>query len=232
LSDNTNSNSSATCSTPPNPTKRHRPSTTSTSTTATSTLPTTAIHTHNVPWTRDEKKRLNDLLVQYPEEPVAARRYAKIAAALGTRTATQVFTRVNKLIASKRAADLSDGEGTGGSGTTGTAPSTTHDTPEYLEYVKLKQALEQELNSAGTAMVHSGIACSRCHARPIVGVRYRCVECAVDLCDVCFVPGVGQGGHHNHRVQTVSSSASASGASVVGDVQMAEFDYLNPKQTG
>lgn len=179
-------------------------------------LAPSSAHTHNVPWTREEKIKLNELLREYPEEPVAARRYAKIAAAMGTRTATQVFTRVNKLAASKRAhlADVSDTD-------TADTPTAAADSAEYKEYVKLKRALEQELSGAGTALVHSGISCSLCHARPIVGVRYRCVECQVDLCDVCFVPGSHHGPHRSHRVQTVPLQPIVDGT-------MAEYDYLNP----
>ena len=184
--------------------------------------------TYNIPWTREEKMRLNDLLLQYPEEPVAARRYAKIAAALGTRSATQVFTRVTKLMASKRAhlADVSDSEPVDPSPS---APNTTAnatqkpatDTAEYKEYIKLKRALEQELINAGTAPIHSGIACAACHARPIIGIRYRCLDCLHDLCDVCFVPGKSENVHHLHRVQTVPLQP-------IVDSTMAEFDYLNP----
>lgn len=52
--------------------------------------------THNLPWSDEEQKRLEELLVIYPDEPVQAQRFNKIAAALGTRTARQVGSRVQK----------------------------------------------------------------------------------------------------------------------------------------
>lgn len=52
---------------------------------------------HNLPWTTEERRRLEELLLVYPEEEIFARRCAKIAAALGTRTSSQVANRLNKL---------------------------------------------------------------------------------------------------------------------------------------
>lgn len=55
--------------------------------------------THNIPWSDDEKRKLDYLLTVFPEEDIQARRYAKIAAALGTRTGNQVASRVQKIAA-------------------------------------------------------------------------------------------------------------------------------------
>ncbi|XP_076347629.1 ada2a-containing complex component 1 isoform X2 [Tachypleus tridentatus] len=52
--------------------------------------------TFNQLWTPDEQKRLEDLLIQFPPEEVEARRWKKIAAALGNRTPIQVASRVQK----------------------------------------------------------------------------------------------------------------------------------------
>lgn len=52
--------------------------------------------THNLPWSDDEQKRLEELLQIYPDEPVQAQRFNKISAALGTRTPRQVASRVQK----------------------------------------------------------------------------------------------------------------------------------------
>lgn len=52
---------------------------------------------YNLPWSEDEKKKLDELLLIYPEEEIQSRRYAKIAAAMGTRTASQIGNRVGKL---------------------------------------------------------------------------------------------------------------------------------------
>ncbi|CAK1548203.1 unnamed protein product [Leptosia nina] len=52
--------------------------------------------TFNQLWSFEEQKRLEELLEIYPEEPIEARRYKKIAEALGTRTPIQVMSRVQK----------------------------------------------------------------------------------------------------------------------------------------
>lgn len=55
--------------------------------------------THNIPWSDDERRKLDYLLTVFPEEDIQARRYAKIAAALGSRTGNQVASRVQKIAA-------------------------------------------------------------------------------------------------------------------------------------
>ncbi|KAI8149730.1 hypothetical protein BJV82DRAFT_663012 [Fennellomyces sp. T-0311] len=52
--------------------------------------------TYNQPWTDEEQRRLEELLEIYPDEAVQAQRYNKIAKALGTRSARQVASRVQK----------------------------------------------------------------------------------------------------------------------------------------
>lgn len=52
--------------------------------------------THNLPWSDEEQRRLEELLKIYPDEPVQAQRFNKISAALGTRTPRQVGSRVQK----------------------------------------------------------------------------------------------------------------------------------------
>jgi hypothetical protein len=81
------------------------------------------------------------------------------------------------------------------------------------------------LLGAGTALVHCGVCCSMCNAHPIVGVRYRCMECEVDLCDSCYLPDSGQSHkHQSHRVQAVPLQP-------IVDSSQAEFDYLTPGNT-
>ncbi|KAJ3280703.1 ZZ-type zinc finger-containing protein 3 [Borealophlyctis nickersoniae] len=60
--------------------------------------------TSGMPWTDDENRRLVDLMEVYPEEPVAMRRFEKLAAALGTRTARQVGSRVQKILSERKTA--------------------------------------------------------------------------------------------------------------------------------
>ncbi|KAI7904055.1 uncharacterized protein BX663DRAFT_432759, partial [Cokeromyces recurvatus] len=52
--------------------------------------------TFKQPWTDEEQKRLQELLIIYPDEPVQAQRFNKISKALGTRTPRQVASRVQK----------------------------------------------------------------------------------------------------------------------------------------
>ncbi|GAB0086672.1 ZZ-type zinc finger-containing protein 3 [Sergentomyia squamirostris] len=47
-------------------------------------------------WTVEEQKRLEELLVEFPPEPIEKRRFEKIARALGNRTCQQVTSRCQK----------------------------------------------------------------------------------------------------------------------------------------
>lgn len=62
--------------------------------------------TFNQLWSCEEQKRLEELLEIYPEEAIEARRYKKIAEALGTRTPIQVNSRVQKYFAKLAKAGL------------------------------------------------------------------------------------------------------------------------------
>ncbi|CAH2989871.1 unnamed protein product [Chilo suppressalis] len=62
--------------------------------------------TFNQLWSCEEQKRLEELLEIYPEEPIEARRYKKIARDLGTRTPIQVMCRVQKYFAKLAKAGL------------------------------------------------------------------------------------------------------------------------------
>jgi len=72
---------------PPKPVKRAPAST------STSSAPKSS--SHSSPWTIEEQHRLEQLLIEYPDEPVAAYRWEKIARALG-RTPKQVVSRVHR----------------------------------------------------------------------------------------------------------------------------------------
>jgi ZZ-type zinc finger-containing protein 3 len=62
--------------------------------------------TFNQLWSCEEQKRLEELLEIYPEEPIEARRYKKIANDLGTRTPIQVMSRIQKYFAKLAKAGL------------------------------------------------------------------------------------------------------------------------------
>ncbi|KAJ1723320.1 hypothetical protein LPJ53_002319 [Coemansia erecta] len=51
---------------------------------------------YNVPWSDEEQERLEQLLIEFPEEEVANSRWRKISEALGTRSMRQVASRVQK----------------------------------------------------------------------------------------------------------------------------------------
>lgn len=63
-------------------------------------------HFLNQLWTCDEQRRLEELLMEYPPEPVEMRRFAKIARALGNRTVRQVASRLQKYFQKLHAAGL------------------------------------------------------------------------------------------------------------------------------
>ncbi len=52
--------------------------------------------TFNQPWTPEEQRRLEELLVEYPSEDIEMERWKKIATCLGNRTPIQVQSRVQK----------------------------------------------------------------------------------------------------------------------------------------
>ncbi|XP_076067520.1 ada2a-containing complex component 1 isoform X2 [Oratosquilla oratoria] len=59
--------------------------------------------TFNQAWSEEEQRKLEELLMKYPDEPISSRRWAKISRDLGTRTPLQVQSRVQKyFIALKR----------------------------------------------------------------------------------------------------------------------------------
>ncbi|KRT83079.1 hypothetical protein AMK59_4822 [Oryctes borbonicus] len=63
-------------------------------------------HSKFQPWTVDEQKRLEELLIEFPPEAIELRRFKKIATALGTRTVKQVCSRVQKYFLKLRKAGL------------------------------------------------------------------------------------------------------------------------------
>ena len=52
--------------------------------------------TFNQPWTKEEQKRLEELLERFPTEETEMERWKKIASEMGNRTAVQVQSRVQK----------------------------------------------------------------------------------------------------------------------------------------
>lgn len=170
--------------------------------------------THNIPWSDDEKRKLEYLLTVYPEEEVQARRYAKVAAALGTRTANQVASRVQKLQAKaqrkashSQIADEETRELVSQLEAYFAASSDPQikSTPEYAEYLRLKNQLEAIAKDPLKGVLHTGYSCDRCGADPIIGARWTCSSCpkgapSIDLCDMCISSGFETAIHKNFHI--------------------------------
>lgn len=158
-------------------------------------VPGTDASHHNLPWTAEEKQRLLELLEIYPEEEIQSRRFAKIAAAIGTRTTAQVANRFTKLMNKRRKMGQDfDGEGPDekidpGEDLDEIIDERTKRSKEYREYQRLKQALEM-IEENPSLTVHVGFKCDDCGVEPIVGPRWRCIKCqephAIDLCQDCY----------------------------------------------
>ena len=171
--------------------------------------------THNIPWSDDEKRKLDYLLTVFPEEDIQARRYAKIAAALGSRTGNQVASRVQKIAAKAqrhRERALRTGNAIPNalsavdSNPTSSLDQGTSDlvaeleaffsqssdpniklTPEYSEYLRLKGQLEAIAKNPVNGVLHVGYKCDCCGIEPIIGPRWTCCSCPKesDPIDLC-----------------------------------------------
>lgn len=158
-------------------------------------IPGTDASHHNLPWTDEEKQRLLELMEIYPEEEIQSRRFAKIAAAIGTRTAAQVANRFTKLMTKRRKTEQEyDEEGPDeaidpGEDIDGTLGERAKQSKEYLEYQRLKRALEM-IEENPHLTLHVGFKCDGCGLEPIVGSRWHCTKCqepnAIDLCHDCY----------------------------------------------
>ncbi|EGC39132.1 hypothetical protein DICPUDRAFT_148146 [Dictyostelium purpureum] len=150
-------------------------------------------------WTEEEHNRLEELLVEFPEEEVATHRWVKIANKLGNRTPAQVASRTQKYFKKlerlgleipgsrpkkKRSGSISSG---------GFEPQSSED-ERRLEIKQSSNssnsnsaANNKNSSSNSTAKVHEGYKCDGCDIEPIVGVRWHCEECMneVDLCSKC-----------------------------------------------
>lgn len=181
---------------------------------ASSQTPEQTSITHNIPWSDDEKRKLEYLLTVFPEEDIQARRYAKIAAALGTRTGNQVASRVQKLgaKAQRNKEKALKAGGVGASNSSGLDEQTVQlvaelekffadstdpkvkETPEYAEYLRLKGQLESIAANPINGVLHIGFKCDCCGVEPIIGPRWTCCSCPkeagpIDLCGGCVSKG-------------------------------------------
>lgn len=153
---------------------------------------------YNLPWSVEEKRRLEQLMQIYPPEEFSSRRNKKIAAALGTRTASQVGSRISKMNSQKRrnqsqqslpsVLDEKDGKNLDA-----ILSLEAKSSKEYKELMKLQRQFEMMSDESIKEDVHHGFKCDGCGLDPIVGVRWHCTKCkgtdAVDLCAVCKTSG-------------------------------------------
>lgn len=206
---------------------------------------------YRTPWTAGEKRRLEQLLARFPEEPVAARRHAKVAAALGTRTAQQVASRLGKMASKavrreqqspelvrvdemlakkdKILATLTEG---------------AKKSDAFAELMAVSQQLEQArqiILSGQSTSIHWGRSCLLCHSDPIIGSRWQCLDCAdsknaFDFCKHCH--GKHHASNKGHRIVRFDVPPHESKERSIGlwaqrseQVIEDEFAYLDPSRT-
>lgn len=180
---------------------------------------------YNLPWSDEEKKRLEELLVIFPEEPVSSRRYAKIAEALGTRTASQITNRIHKLNAKKakmakreaeaareQAAKLLKTLKKSGVNMDGSqddellleVDDETKRSADYQEYLRLKGQLDE---IKAQVIEHAGYQCDGCSMEPIIGIRFHCETCPADydLCHNCMSTNPHNPSHTFVKVVTTTT---------------------------
>ncbi|KAI9591672.1 hypothetical protein BDF19DRAFT_426075 [Syncephalis fuscata] len=164
--------------------------------------------TLNVPWTDEELERLEQLLKIIPDEGVAAERYRRIAAVLGTRTDRQVASRVQRLLAKENYSTetplnlVQSNYRVTGAMYLNLAPTVLM--PDQGSVEDKLQSNEQSVT------VHYGFSCDGCQLEPIIGTRWKCLECPesdqVDLCDTCHTLGEFENDIHNvdHRYEALT----------------------------
>jgi RecJ-like exonuclease len=64
-----------------------------------------------------------------------------------------------------------------------------YDQPLIIEHEKLKEFFKKSLvemqSSNKQKFVHQNFICHICQCTPIIGVRYECLECKVNFCEIC-----------------------------------------------
>lgn len=50
------------------------------------------------------------------------------------------------------------------------------------------------VNNESIVVVHIGFKCDKCSMDPIIGIRYSCTTCKVDICEGCYQSSGGVGG--------------------------------------
>ena len=142
--------------------------------------------TYRTKWTHTEKRKFEHLMIKYQEEPVAQRRYEKIAAALGTRTVSQVLSRVTKLAAKlsarERSKDVQRIDELLEKWNTIQA-KLGESARKSVEHARLQTKANQLirarriLHTGELITIHWGEMCTLCQSLPIIGTRWQCLTC-------------------------------------------------------
>ncbi|KAJ3044222.1 ZZ-type zinc finger-containing protein 3 [Rhizophlyctis rosea] len=92
-------------------------------------------------------------------------------------------------------------------------PAELKDSEEYKELVRLRNMAKKRAGPIVPAgheseAVHHGFSCDACGSEPIVGIRWKCMDCPeetqVDLCDECHESGFSNAYHiPSHQLQRI-----------------------------
>jgi len=118
--------------------------------------------------------------------PLLLHGYANMKAGVnkGVVDLAPVFTRIFPQMSSRLKSALADGQ------------EVTFDLESVLRYMAEKQntfeqpwakdSLDESSPAASGIVIHIGVRCDICNAKPIIGVRYKCMTCLnFDMCEFC-----------------------------------------------
>ena len=201
--------------------------------------------TYRTKWTHSEKRKFEQLMIKYKDEPVAQRKYEKIAAALGTRTVNQVLSRFNKLTAKgsvrERTKDVQRIDELLAKWNA-TQAKLGEKAKKSSEYIRLQTQAQQLirarhiLHTGESITIHWGETCAFCQSSPIIGTRWQCLTCP-EQPSVCDESSCKEK-HGSHQLVRLDVSADAGEApKAVGmwkhrpdQYNNDEFAYLDPSR--
>ncbi|XP_006813850.2 ZZ-type zinc finger-containing protein 3-like [Saccoglossus kowalevskii] len=117
-------------------------------------------------------------------------------------------------------------------------PEHLRDTEEYRELMNMKKLKKEKLKlqQSGQSQ-HVGYCCDGCHSEPIIGIRWHCVDCplevSVDLCHSCAECGHVTDLHTpSHRMECIRYAEASTGY-IDGDYTefqpyAGDYNYLDP----
>lgn len=189
------------------------------------------------PWTQEEHSTLIQLLSAFPPETIQKNRIRKIAAALGTRSVSQITARLHNL-ASRGKLDKEFGEalisfqdfGNGADYSTDSSDCSdgeinTNDESTLSKNSNSannkKRTIIVNGNNLGT-VEHIGYKCDGCGMEPIKGIRFHCCVCyGIDLCSKCKSTFSLDNHTPSHLMNPITQPE------VTSDTVMGEYAYLD-----